>query len=146
MIERTTVMLSRSRPYGKYTPKPVKSMLSEGCLESGRDFNDAGCLYDTYQMMLMGVPNLADSLMVVKEFVYKNKILTLSEMKTVLVENFPDETKRLEWVNKAPKYGNGMDEVDGLAADIISFACDCMEKMEKSMILPCTPSPSPICG
>ncbi len=131
MIERTTVMLVRSRPLGKYTPKPVKSLLSEGCLESGRDFNDAGCRYDTYQMMLMGVPNLADSLMVVKEFVYGNHTLTLTEMKTVLEENFPDEAQRVEWVSKAPKYGNGIEEVDGLAADIISYACDCIEAMEK---------------
>ena len=131
MIERTAVMLSRSRPYGKYTPKPVKSMLSEGCLESGRDFNDGGCRYDTYQMMLMGVPNLADSLMVIKEYVYQNKTLTLTEMKNVLDENFPDEAQRLEWVNRVSKYGNGMDKVDELAADIISFACDCIEAMEK---------------
>lgn len=131
MIERTTVMLTRSRPYGKYTPKPVKSLLSEGCLESGRDFNDAGCLYDTYQMMLMGVPNLADSLLVVKEIVFKNKQLSLGEMKQVLLDNFPDEAKRLEWVNKIPKYGNGIAEVDTLAADIISYACDCIEEMEK---------------
>ncbi len=131
MIERTAVMLKRSAPLGKYSPKPVKSLLSEGCLESGRDFNDEGCLYDTYQMMLMGVPNLADSLMVIKEYVYNKKSLTLPEMKTVLEENFPDEVQRVEWVNKVPKYGNGIEEVDALATDIISYACDCIEAMEK---------------
>jgi len=30
-----------------------------------------------------------------------------------------------------PKYGNGIEEVDGLASDILSFACDCIEEMEK---------------
>jgi len=108
-------------------PRPYKSLLTEGCLESGRDFNDAGAVYDYYQVMLGGVPNLADSLMVIKKFVYDDKKYTLEELKNILIADFPDESVRMEFINKAPKFGNDIDEVDQIAVDIIDKSCDFLE-------------------
>lgn len=109
-------------------PKPYKSLLTEGCLESGRDFNDEGALYDYYQIMICGIPNLADSLAVIKKFVFEDKKYTLSQLKDILVANFPDEATRLSFVNKAPKYGNDIDEVDLIAADIMDKSCDMLDR------------------
>jgi len=109
---------------GIKSPKPFKSMLTDGCLESGKDFNEKGAKYDYYQIMLAGVPNLADSLAVIKKFVYTDKKYTLAELYGILENNFPDEMVRLEFVNKAPKFGNDVEEVDRVAADIINHACD----------------------
>lgn len=108
-------------------PKPYKSLLTEGCLESGRDFNDEGALYDYYQFMICGLPNLADSLMVIKKFVYEEKKYTLPQIKQMLLDDFPDEATRVAFVNKAPKYGNDIDEVDMLAVDILDKACDMLD-------------------
>lgn len=113
------------------SPKPYKSLLTEGCMESGRDFNDAGAKYDYYQMMLCGVPNLADSLMVIKRFVYEDRKYTLQQMKDILLKNYPDESVRQEFINKVPKFGNDVDEVDYIAADIINFSCDVLERFSE---------------
>ncbi|MBR4867463.1 MAG: formate C-acetyltransferase, partial [Clostridia bacterium] len=91
--------------------------------------NDAGAIYDYYQIMFCGIPNLADSLAVIKTFVYDKKRLTLAELREVLEANFPDEALRQEFIHKAPKYGNDLDEVDGLAADITNKACDVLEAL-----------------
>ena len=111
------------------SPKPYKSLLTEGCIERGRDFNDAGALYDYYQIMLGGVPNLADSLEVIREFVYDRKEYTLGELREILRQDFPDEAVRLRFVRRAAKYGNDIDSVDSLAADIVSVSCGILEEL-----------------
>lgn len=111
--------------------KPYKSLLTKGCLERGKDFNEHGALYDYYQIMLGGIPNLADSLEVLKKFVFEDKKYTLNEVIEALKNDFPDESMRLEFINKAPKFGNDIDEVDDIAVEITEFACDYLEKMSE---------------
>lgn len=105
-------------------PKPVKSLLTEGCIERGVDFNSGGAKYDYYQLMLVGIPNLADSMAAVRELVFDKKKYTMKELIDNLRGNFPDEAVRLDFLNKAPKYGNDIESVDSLAAEIMDFACD----------------------
>ncbi len=113
------------------SPKPYKSILTEGCLESGRDFNCKGALYDYYQIMIGGVPNLADSLCVINKFVYKQKKYSLSQLKSILESDFPDERIRMEFINKSEKFGNNSEEPDSLAREIIDYACDRLEELSK---------------
>ena len=114
-----------------YAPRPYKSMLTEGCLESGKDFNDFGAKYDYYEVMLMGVPNLADSLEVIRKFVYEEKKYTLAELKEILINDYPDESVRLEFINKAPKFGNDIESVDSIAYDIIDKFCDYLDEAQE---------------
>ena len=111
----------------KAFPKPYKSLLTEGCLESGKDFNDAGAKYDYYQVMLGGIPNLADSLAVIKKFVYDEKKYSLAQLKSILENDYPNEIDRITFINKAPKYGNDIDEVDLIAADVLDHSCKTLE-------------------
>ena len=112
-------------------PRPYKSLLTEGCMEKGLDFNDYGAKYDYYQVMLGGIPNLADSLAAVKKFVFEEGKLSLFELYGHLENDFPDEALRLELVNKAPKFGNDIREVDDIAFEITDFACDCLERFSE---------------
>ncbi len=113
------------------SPRPFKSLLTEGCVETGRDFNDAGAKYDFYQIMLCGIPNLADSLEVIRTFVYEEQKYTLEELKEILNQDFPDESVRLEFLNKAAKFGNDIDKVDQIAVDITCVCCDYLELLEE---------------
>lgn len=121
----------RSAPTAIQHPRPYKSLLTEGCLESGRDFNDKGATYDYYQVMLGGIPNLADSLEVIRQFVYKEHKYTLGELKEMLLANFPDEAVRCEFVNRAAKFGNDIDSVDSIAVDIVTHACDYLDEFSE---------------
>ena len=112
-------------------PKPYKSLLTEGCMESGRDFNDAGAKYDYYQIMLGGIPNLADSLEVLRKFVYEKKQYTLSEVVEILKADYPDESVRLSFINKAAKFGNDIDSVDSIAVDIVNASCDYLDQLSE---------------
>ena len=114
------------------SPRPYKSLLTQGCMESGRDFNDNGAQYDYYQIMLCGIPNLADSLAAIRKFVYREQRFTLAQLKEMLENDFPDEAVREEWIRKAPKFGNDIGEVDELAVSIMDFACDVLEEYSET--------------
>ena len=54
---------------------------------------------------------------------------TLAQLRDILVNDFPDESVRREFINKAPKFGNDDDRVDQIAVDIINAACDDLEDL-----------------
>jgi len=112
-------------------PKPVKSLLTEGCVESGRDFNQGGALYDYYQLMLVGIPNLADSLAAIKKFVFEEKRYTMQEVVYQLEHNWEDEVMRTYFMKRAPKFGNDDEYVDRFAYELTDYACECMEQESK---------------
>lgn len=136
ILDLTCSMVKKYRECSVITsPKPYKSMLTDGCIENGKDFNDGGAKYDYYQIMLGGVPNLADSLEVIRKFVYTEHKYSLKELKSILENDYPDESVRLEFINKAPKFGNDIDSVDKIAADIIDVSCDFLEKLSEKYAL-----------
>ena len=126
---KTAEMIKLAKPSSDHNnPCPVKSLLTEGCVERGKDFNDSGAKYDYYHVMLMGVPNLADSLAAIKTLVYDKKLYTMEQLVFQLKNNWPDEAMRLDFVNKSPKYGNDIKSVDDIAGEIIEFSCCCMDR------------------
>ncbi len=132
MLENVCKKVIRARDVVIHnSPRPVKSLLTENCLACGKDFAEMGAKYDYYQIPLCGIPNLADSLMVIKRFVYEENKYSLEDIIGFMVNDFPDEAVRAEFINNAPKYGNDMDEVDLIAADILDKACDVLENMSK---------------
>lgn len=132
ILDLTCSKIKKYRDASVYgAPRPYKSLLTEGCMETGKDFNDAGAIYDYYQVMLGGVPNLADSLMVIKKFVYEEQKYTLEELKEILLKDYPDESVRLEFINKASKFGNDIEEVDQIAVDIVDKSCDMLEALSQ---------------
>nr|MDO8110472.1 pyruvate formate lyase family protein [Candidatus Sigynarchaeota archaeon] len=114
-------------------PMPFKTLLTEGCLDSGRDFNQGGALYNWHETMLFGIPNVADALEAIRELVFNQKRFTLVELIDQLRSNWASnndlssgELVRMACANKAAKYGNDQDSVDQLAARVMKHACDCL--------------------
>ena len=119
------------KPAGRHDLRPYKSLLTQGCLESGRDFNERGAKYDYYQIDFMGIPNLADSLEAIRELIYKNKRYTLGQLIYQLKNDWPDEAMRLDFLNKAPKFGNDIQSVDSLAAEIVDYGCEKLRELSE---------------
>ena len=135
IIEHAYLTAARHIPHAGFnSPKPYKSLLTEGCAKSGRDFNGFGAKYDYYQMMLYGIPNLADSLAAVREIVFAQHKYSMSELIEQLKNNWPNEAIRLCFVNKAPKFGNDISETDALAAEIMDIACDFLDELSAKYV------------
>jgi len=106
-------------------PMPVLSTLTEGCLESGHDVMDGGAIYNFAGVNLFGVANIANSLAAIKKLVFEDKDLSLEELHKALKSNFEGhESLRQMLRNRMPKYGNGDEYVDSMAAEEASFYCD----------------------
>ena len=114
---------------GFNSPKPYKSLLTEGCAETGRDFNSFGAKYDYYQMMMYGIPNLADSLAAVRELVFRRKKYSVGELAEQLKNDWPDESIRLDFINNAPKFGNDISDADETASEIMGLSCDYLDEL-----------------
>lgn len=109
---------------------PLLSALTADCIARGRDLNDGGARYPAnHGVAGMGIGVTADSLAAVKRFVYDRRQFTLAQLRRMLEANFAGcERERRMLLTEAPKYGNGDDEVDGLAARATrDFGIACME-------------------
>jgi len=112
------------KEYKIWRTTPVNSMVTKGCLESGRDVTWGGGMYDLTSIQVAGLADVGDSLFAIKKLVFDQKKYSLKEFVNILKSDFADnEALRQKLLNKLPRYGNGIKEVDNmtqLAADIFS--------------------------
>ena len=101
---------------------PVLSCFVNDCIENGRDIYQGGARYNWIMPSFVGVANLTDSLYALKTVVFDEKRLALREMTEICRNDFEgQEPLRQYLLNKLPKYGNDLDEVDGIFREITEF-------------------------
>lgn len=101
--------------------KPLQSVFTKGCIESGKDIDRGGAVYNWVECSFVGLANLADSLYVIKKEVFDEKKISLRQLKDILHKDFKGfEFERLRFA-KYPKYGNCVEEVDGILKRICFF-------------------------
>lgn len=104
------------------SPSPFYSSMMEGTMESGRDFDTWGAIYNETDFQLAALSNAADALYAIRKLVYIDKAYTLREFNDILLRNWEGhEDLRQRIVNEFPKFGNNDPEVDAIAADLLSF-------------------------
>lgn len=105
---------------------PVNSILTQGCLEKGKDVTWGGGLYDYTSVQAAGLADAGDSLYILNKIVFEDKRFNLEEFVQILRDNFRGrEDLRVELSNKYPRYGNGSpaaDRMTQLAADAFADA------------------------
>ena len=105
------------------------STLIDGCLESGVDVSRGGAVYNFIGVQGVGLSNVVDSLMALKKVVFEDRELSLREMVDILDRNFEkDEYFRAKLINRVPKFGNNIGEVDELAEQVASAYCNEVKK------------------
>lgn len=111
--------------YAEWCPVPFTSLLMSDCLEKGRDYHDGGARYNLPLMCGVGTGTMADSLAALKSIVFGDGRLGMNELLAALHADFEGhERTRQLLLNRAPKWGNGNDEVDSLAHDVVEMFCD----------------------
>ncbi|MBM4443952.1 MAG: hypothetical protein FJ020_01450 [Chloroflexi bacterium] len=112
--------------YRWHRTTPVNSILTEGCLQKGRDVTWGGGLYDYTSVQAAGLADAGDSLHALKRVVFDEKRLSLEELVGILKDNYRGhEDLRVELAAKLGRYGNGDQEADRmtqLAADAFADA------------------------
>lgn len=108
--------------FRKHNPTPYMSLFIEGCIESGLDVTNGGAkLYAGPGTIFAGLATYADSVNAIKELVYDKQQYTLDDIKAALNSNWEGyERVRLDCQN-ASKFGNDIDQVDQITADILDY-------------------------
>ncbi|GFM36237.1 choline trimethylamine-lyase [Desulfovibrio psychrotolerans] len=110
------------RVHRDLAPKPLMSIMYEGCMESGRDVASGGAMYNFGPgVVWSGLATYVDSMAAIRKLVYEDKKYTLAQMNEALKANFEGHEQMLADCLAAPKYGNDDDYADLIAADLVHF-------------------------
>jgi formate C-acetyltransferase len=110
------------RVHRELAPKPLMSLMYEGCMESGRDVSAGGAMYNFGPgVVWSGLATYADSMAAIKKLVYEDKKYTLAELNLALKADFEGYGQVLADCMAAPKFGNDDDYADLIAADLVHF-------------------------
>nr|WP_318384521.1 formate C-acetyltransferase [uncultured Enterobacter sp.] len=114
-----------------WAPVPLLSSFISDCLQNGKDITDGGARYNFSGVQGIGIANLSDSLHALNGMVFEQQRLSFADLMVVLKANFatPDGEKiRARLINRFEKYGNDIDDVDDISADLLRFYCKEVEK------------------
>jgi formate C-acetyltransferase len=100
-------------------------------VDSAVPVDRGGSTYWTRAINCTGFATLVDSLFAIKNLVYDEKYISLTDFNKVLGNNFENEEDlRLMIKNRIPKFGNGDKEVDALAAEVNSRYSGIVKKFQ----------------
>lgn len=110
------------RVHRDVAPKPLMSLLIEGCMESGKDVAAGGAMVNHGPgLIFSGLATYVDSMAAIRKLVYEDRKYTLEQVRDALLANFDGhEAMRRDCLN-APKYGNDDNYADDFALDITEW-------------------------
>lgn len=114
-----------------WAPVPLLSSFISDCLDNGKDITFGGARYNFSGVQGIGIANLSDSLHALKGMVFEQQRLSFDEMLAVLKANFATsegEKIRARLINRFDKYGNDIDDVDNISAELLRHYCKEVEK------------------
>ena len=110
------------RVHRDIAPKPLMSIMYEGCMEHGKDVSAGGAMYNFGPgVVWSGLATYTDAMAAIKKLVFDDKKYTLAQLNEALKADFEGFDQIRKDCLDAPKYGNDDDYADYIAADLINF-------------------------
>ncbi len=104
---------------GKAYAAPLLSGTLAACVKNGKDVFDNGMDIRNLSLKCFALATAVDSVLAVKELVYEKKLIDVPGLVAVLRRNWEGAEKlRLTVLNSRRKWGNHVEEADGLAKSI----------------------------
>lgn len=116
-----------------WAPVPLLSSFILDCIENGKDITEGGARYNFSGVQGIGIANLSDSLHALNQMVFEQQRLSFQGLLAVLRDNFAGEEGqkiRTRLINRFEKYGNDVDEVDNISAQLLRLYCKEVEKYD----------------
>ena len=110
------------RVHRELAPKPLMSVMYEGCMENAKDVSAGGAMYNFGPGVIWsGLATYVDSMSAIKKLVFDDKKYALEQLNEALKADFAGYEQIKNDCLSAPKYGNDDDYADLIAADLINF-------------------------
>lgn len=101
-------------------PSAVVDIFQADCVERLRGYNERGCKYNIGAHHLGGFADIVNSLCAVKQLVYEQKKLSITELREMLLNDFEgNETMRQLILNRSSYYGNDDNAADEIAVRLL---------------------------
>lgn len=127
-------------------PVPALSFSFAECIDKAKDYAWGGAKYNTGNgIIVIGVADLINSLAAIRQIVYEKRLLSMEELLQALECDFEGYEEVHKLCLKAPKYGNDIEEVDSIGAEIFTYIADEIEKYN-SKFGKMTPGILPVSG
>jgi formate C-acetyltransferase len=125
---RTGYNLMQSIHMNRY-PVIFASMVTKGCVESGKSVQHGGAKYSTCGLYVTGAANLADSIVAVEKCVFEDHDLTMDELIHACDTNFEGQERiRQLLLNKPEKYGNNQPHVDAIYREMMHYIANTVQE------------------
>lgn len=98
----------------------VTALLFPDCIKEGKSFTQGACKYAVSGAGLIGIPNVIDSLSVIKQFVYDEKIVSMRELVDALKDNWEGHKELLSLIKKRGKFFGNDDETSNAVAALLT--------------------------
>jgi len=111
--------------FAVHMPVPFLSLLTQDCIQNGRDYNAGGARYNSTYIQGVGLGSITDSLAAIKYHVFDQKTLAMGDFLQVVHDNFEGaEAFLLDLIYKTPKWGNDDEYADDLAREVFEAYYD----------------------
>ncbi len=103
-------------------PRPLFSLYTEGCMESGRDVSCGGAFYNVGPVLTgIGIADAANGLAAIQHLVFDNRETDLATLGKALESNWLGYEDLHQKAKAAPKFGNDNDYVDCIAVEVSNW-------------------------
>lgn len=126
LLESTKTIISRQIKETvcdlNFCPSPLYSLFFDDCIKRGKDFTEGGAKYANHGIQICSLPNLINSLLNVKSYVYDQKLLTLVQCREAIGSNFVghDDIRKLLLANPL-KFGSADQQVVDLTNNLMDY-------------------------
>ena len=125
---RTGYNIMQSNHMNRY-PVIFASMVTKGCVESGKSVQHGGAQYSTAGLFITGAANLADSIVAIEKCVFEDKDITMDELIKACDNNFEGQERiRQMLLNKPEKFGNNQEHVDSIYREMMHYIADTVQQ------------------
>lgn len=107
---------------------PLRSALTDGCLEKGVDMWNDGAQFNATAFVYATGVDAANSLAAIKKLVYEDKTLTIEELKKALAVDFEGYEILLKQLQRAPKHGNNDPYAENIVKDVYKTVYDALQQ------------------
>lgn len=74
----------------EYNPLPMRTLLIDDCIDNGLEYNNGGARYKWSIVNFAGMINVVDSMLVIRDYVFVDRLMTADELIARLAENDKD--------------------------------------------------------
>lgn len=102
-----------------FEPDPLLTLFDPKVLATGKDITEGGAIYVNSGITSVGLSTVVDSLLVIRDLVYRQKKYTLHELNDKRKNNFENEKELLSEIRKTASFGSDDPDVIGLTNGIM---------------------------